>query len=176
MRISLFSGPGAGKSTIASKLFSELKIKGIQVELVQEAIKSWAYLGRKTKSFDQLFIFGQQLHSEDLIFQAGLHSITDSPLLMQPVYARKYNFPATTELIDLALKYEDVNPSLNIFLERGKIPYQYVGRYENYEEALEMDYRIKEMLNKYAKYTIFETTEFPEILSFVESHLRMTPK
>lgn len=171
MRISLWGGPGSGKSTCAAYLFSKLKQKKYKVEFCIEAIKNWAYIGRKTKSFDQLFIFGQQLHSEDLIFQSGLHSVTDSPLLMQTVYAIKYNFPAYKELIDISLKYEEVNPSINIFLNRGKIPYETIGRYENYEQALEMDNKIKEMLNHYLKYEIFDTNDFDQILKYVEQSL-----
>ncbi len=47
MRINLFAGPGAGKSTTATWLFSQLKIAGISIELTSEYVK--VGLARKEK-------------------------------------------------------------------------------------------------------------------------------
>ena len=57
MRISLFGGPGSGKSTTAARLFSELKERHYSVEHVSEYVKSWTYMNRKPKGFDQVYIF-----------------------------------------------------------------------------------------------------------------------
>jgi adenylylsulfate kinase-like enzyme len=37
--INLFGGPGTGKSTLAAALFTDLKMKGINAELVTEFAK-----------------------------------------------------------------------------------------------------------------------------------------
>ena len=37
--INLFGNPGSGKSTVAAYLFSELKSRGLEVELVTETAK-----------------------------------------------------------------------------------------------------------------------------------------
>lgn len=45
--INLWAGPGSGKSTIAAYVFSKLKMKNINCELVTEYAKQLVYSGRK---------------------------------------------------------------------------------------------------------------------------------
>lgn len=49
--INLFAGPGAGKSTTAARLFSTLKLRGKNAELVQEFAKGAAWEKRSQKLF-----------------------------------------------------------------------------------------------------------------------------
>ena len=172
MRVNLFSGPGAGKSTLASGLFSEFKKKNYSIELVHEYIKKWAYEGRKPKSFDQVYIFGHQLHAEDSILQSGVKNlITDSPLFMQCSYAIKYNFPCWQELLGIAKEFEKQFPSLNIFLDRKGIPYQDLGRYETEEEALAMDEKIKSFMDMHLDYIVIQARDYRVLMRTIERHL-----
>ena len=172
MRICFWAGPCSGKSTIAAKLFADLKIKGYSCELICEYIKQWAYLNRIPKSFDQCYIFGQQMHSEDLVFQCGVeHLITDSPLLMQPYYSKNSVF--YEDLLNIGKKYEFVHPSLNIFLNRTCIEYQPRGRWETADQAIKRDMEMLDYLNEnQINYKVFKTTEYDKILSYVESNLK----
>lgn len=173
MRINLFGGPGCGKSTLASKLFADLKAKQHSIELVHEYIKKWAYAKRVPKSFDQVYIFGQQLHAEDLIFQSGVrHLITDSPICMQPYYSKAYNFSMWGELMMIAKRYEAVHPSLNIFLDRTGVIYHQQGRYEDYDKALERDREMRAFLEEQAiPFVTMKTTDYESILEYVENAL-----
>ncbi|MGL1255121.1 hypothetical protein ACSTLX_25685, partial [Vibrio parahaemolyticus] len=87
-----------------------------------------AYEGRKPESFDQLTIFALQLRLEDTRLRHMPYIITDSPLMMQTYYAKKYNFVSWPHLIGIAEDWEEQHPSLNIFLDREGIPYQKEGR------------------------------------------------
>jgi len=79
-------------------------------------------MGRKTKSYDQLYVFAKQLHAEDFLFQHGVDLIvTDSPLLMQICYARDYDFPACDQLMAIGRKFEIDYPSLNVFFWKEAI-------------------------------------------------------
>lgn len=169
MRINLWAGPGAGKSTIAPALFSQLKQNGYNIELTSEYIKRWAYEGRKTQSFDQLYICAKQLNAEDVVLRNGVeHIITDSPVPMQCYYATKYNFVCTQELINIAKSFEQLHPSINIFLDRGDIPYQQNGRYENYEQALEVDKKMYQFMQEITgQNTVFKTKDFSGIYNFI---------
>ena len=60
-RIGLFGGPGTGKSTLSAMAYSKLKTMGINVELVQEYVKSWAYEKRMVSSFDQLYLLAEHM-------------------------------------------------------------------------------------------------------------------
>lgn len=167
-RISIFGGPGIGKSTIAPKVFAELKILGFSVGLIHEYIKKWAYLKRQPTSYDQVYIFGHQLHQEDYHMQAGVDLIiTDSPLLLQCFYANFYKHPSANPLLEIAKSYEKDYPSLNILLERGDIPYKTEGRYETYEEALERDRALKTFLEQHCQTTIFQARDFEGILKYI---------
>jgi hypothetical protein len=149
MRICLFAGPGAGKSNAAAEIYSFLNKKGYSIDLVHEYIKEWAYLGRVPKGLDQFYIFAKQMHKEDVLNQGGVKNlVTDSPLLMQVAYAIKYKTFLYEEMLQTCLKYEENNPSLNLFLSRESIKYKQAGRYENLQEAIEMDVQIENLIKQ----------------------------
>lgn len=148
MRISIFGGPGCGKSVTAAKIFVELKVLHYDIELVHEFIKTWAYENKVPKSFDQHYIFGKQMHAEDVLLSNGVkHIVTDSPLMMQLCYVERSgkNF---SHMLSAAKEFEDKYPSLNIFLERKDLKYQEKGRWESETQAKEMDDRILNFLNR----------------------------
>ncbi len=142
MRINFFAGPGAGKSTTAAWLFSELKTRQVSVELVTEYVKAWAVQKRAVNEFDQVYLFGKQMQYEYRFLSSGTKNIiTDSPTLLSGIYADYYykDIDIGKEILALNKKYEEKYPSFNIFLERNDKPYVQEGRYQNYEEAKEID-------------------------------------
>lgn len=146
--INLFSGAGAGKSTTAAALFSELKIRGLNVELVHEYIKSWAYEKRMPQQMDQLHILGMQSKSESLLYHKVDFIITDSPLLIIPFYenlltGRDIVKPAVFNFIDFAKEKGVVYH--NYFLDRPE-NYDQNGRYQTLEEAKAIDQKMKDWL------------------------------
>lgn len=169
MRISLFAGAGAGKSTLTSGLFYHLKCKGYKIELVHEFIKQWAYEGKTPKSFDPVYIFAKQLRSEDSLLQSGVkHLITDSPIMMQMFYSKKYGFSCWKELLQIGKEFESKYPSTNIFLDRGDIPYQESGRYETEEVARNNDLEMKKYIEEFVgDYKVYKSTDLEGLLSFL---------
>jgi hypothetical protein len=141
MRINLYGGPGSGKSTTAAWLFSELKLHGFSVELVNEFCKSWAYQGRKIKRFDQIYLFGKQHQAEYKCLTNGVkHIVTDSPLILPCIYGEKYCGKEISVPLEMLVKeYDKEFPCYNIFLDRGEKKYIQEGRYESLEQAQEID-------------------------------------
>jgi nicotinamide riboside kinase len=149
-RINLFGGPGIGKSTIASGMFSEFKRRDLSVELVTEFVKSWASQKREIKKYDQVYLFGKQQHYEYQWLVNGVKIvITDSPTLLSTIYARKYLCEDLADTLrGLDDMYERDFPSVNILLERGDNEYKEDQRYQTYEEAVELDNIIKSELER----------------------------
>lgn len=148
-RICLFGGPGCGKSTTAAWLFAQLKLRHVEVELVQEYVKTLAFEGRKPESWDQLWLLSKQMRREDVMLRNGVDVVvTDSPLLLSTCYAMKYNCPGAKHLVAIAEEFDETYPPLNIFIDRGGKAYSKKGRYQTEEEAHEMDKVIKAVLER----------------------------
>ena len=150
-RVNFYGGPGLGKTTTASHIFARLKNTIIhnnlptQIELVQEYVKNWAWEGRKPKGFDQVYICAQQMRKEEIPLRNGVDVVvTDSPLLMQCAYARKYGNSYWEALTECVRHFEQAYPSIHILLDRGDRPYVAKGRYESHEQAKDMDAYIKD--------------------------------
>jgi hypothetical protein len=173
MLINFFGGPGSTKSTKAARIFSELRAKGYNAELVTEFIKYWAYQGRKCKSFDQVFIFANQLHLIDFLFQHDVeHVVCDSPLFLQCAFSKKFNSPVWKELLSIAEKFESNYKTCNIWLNRSKIPYETSGRYETHEEALRLDEYIKKFMEiTGVQFIEVDATDVDKIIEIVFSQI-----
>ena len=170
-RINFYGGPGCSKSTIATGIFSELKKLSFDIEYVSEYIKTWAHQKRVPKDFDQLYIFGKQLYKESRILPHVKYVITDSPVLLNVAYAKKYGCSYAHQCLNIGLQFEDKYPAINIFLDRTGLPYIEQGRYENLEEAKVMDEYINQMMESYLRYDTFKSIESDKILEYIKGEL-----
>ena len=130
--IGLFSGPGAGKSTTAAKLFVAMKEQGLKVEYVQEYVKNWAWEGKEITEMDAFYLAAKQMRAEGRLYGKVDYIITDSPIGLAAFYDRKYNdsralFPFIAEFLKRA-KFKYNVGRLNVFIDRDK-PYHQHGRY-----------------------------------------------
>ena len=127
-RINLWGGPSAGKSRTAARLFSDLKdwksnsASALEVELVREYVKDWAWTGRSIEGWDQLHIFSEQLRREETLLRNGVDVIvTDCPIGLNAFYAQHNKLSFANDLMAMAWKYEQQYPSINILLARPSI-------------------------------------------------------
>ena len=140
--VNLFGGPGVGKSTLAAEVFVDLKKRGVQVELIQEYVKAWAWEGKPVGTFDQLYILAKQLKLETRLYGKVDVVVTDSPLLFSPIYERFYGAktsmsePAALSVMRAAEEHGVTH--LHYILPRT-VPYDERGRYQNEEQAKEVD-------------------------------------
>jgi len=149
--INLYGGPGIGKSTVAAHLFFLMKKHGQDVELVREYAKEWAWQGKKIEQYDQFYILGHQIHRETSLYGKVDFIVTDSPVLLNLAYASKYCASSVARGIGEAIHAfyrqceEDGHLHIHVLLERTHV-YVQDGRYENEQQAIEIDKLTQQLL------------------------------
>ena len=149
--INLYGGPGTGKSTLATRLFSDMKLQGFKVEYVPEFAKDLTYAGRFKCLTNQLYITANQYYRMKIITDVD-YLIADSPILLGKIYADIYNVKSDhySGLVE-ELYNEFIN--FDFFIQRYK-EYQTYGRNQTEEEAKAIDGLVLEELSNKNYYTI----------------------
>lgn len=131
--INLFGAPGAGKSTGAAYVFSQLKAAGINAELVTEFAKDKVWEETKAVFENQAYIFGKQYFRISRLVGKVDVAITDSPILLSAFYG-KNDQVLGKEFNDLTLKVFNHYDSVNVYVHRVK-PYNEAGRFQTEAES-----------------------------------------
>lgn len=139
--VNLFGGPGSGKSTIASDVFSKLKWMGISCELVGEYAKDKVWENAHEILNDQIYVFGKQFHRIFRLNEKVDIIITDSPILLSIIYDKQKRKTFQQLVIEEYNKFNNIN----FFIKRVK-PYSSIGRLQTEEEAKNKDNEIKNLL------------------------------
>lgn len=130
--VNLFGGPGAGKSTGAAYIFSELKQLGINAELVTEFAKDKTWEGNMTALSCQEYVFGKQSYRLARCREDVDVIVTDSPLPLSIIYNNSAVLgDAFNEVV---LNVFDTYENINFFIIRDK-PYNPKGRNQTEEES-----------------------------------------
>ena len=150
--INFFGGPGIGKSTQASGLFTEMKKHHMSVEYTYEFPKEVAWEGNVSQLSDQFFITANQHRNISRLYGKVDYIIVDSPIVLGCFYEQRYGegYPASFYgmsglskfLWTLFGKYNNIN----ILLTRNNEEYDQSGRLQNLQEAQEIDDDIKQTL------------------------------
>lgn len=145
--VNLYAGPGAGKSTMAARLFVALKDQGAKVELATEYAKDLAYAGLLDGTIPQV----QMLQNQTMRILRPLLGekaadivVTDSPLLLVSAYGKEQ--PDHPLVRQIAIKQDAMLRQqigcLDVFLRRVK-PYAAYGRTQTEAEAKALDNEIR---------------------------------
>lgn len=154
--VNMFAGPGAGKTTCAWEIASALKKRGRVVEYVSEVAKEYVW-DENTEMLDgsiknQRSLFEEQDRRVQRLMGKVEVIVTDSPILLNAIYLKEKNADFNNEVINRFKKQRN----FNVFVERGK-KYEKEGRIHNYEESLNIDKQIQDLLSEnqfyYKKYT-----------------------
>ena len=130
--VNLFGVPGAGKSTGAAYIFSQLKMRGINAELITEFAKDKVWEENKEVFKNQAYLFGKQSFKMSRCRDEVDCIITDSPLPLSifynsdPVLGEDFN----KTVMNVFNSYKN----LNYLLTRTK-PYNPAGRHQSEEES-----------------------------------------
>ena len=154
--VSFYGGPGSGKSTLAAGVFSSLKSKGYNCELVTEFAKELIWEGRK-RVFEesQAYLFCKTLHKLRMLEGKVDFVVLDSGLLLTLIYVHNELKSFSQWVRDVEKEYI----SYNILVKRLSPFYIETGRNETEKEALKKDIEVEEMLKE-------ERKEFSLVLGF----------
>lgn len=166
--VNLYGAPGAGKSTGAAYIFSQLKMAGVNAELVTEFAKDKVWEESKAVFNNQLYIFGKQYFRISRVEDKVDVVITDSPILLSCFYGK--NDPRLgEEFIALCKKIAKSYDSLNILIKRTK-PYNPIGRFQTEKESDAIASDIENLLKRCdVDYLTYEGTQegYDEIVNEV---------
>ena len=139
--VNFIGGPGSGKSCITAGVFHDLKFKDIDCEISREAAKEYTWEKRQYTLGNQIHVFGEQHHRVWMLLGQVEVILTDSPLLLTPIYDARKN--GTLKKLVL----EEFNSMWNyvVYLKRAKT-YNPNGRNQNEDEAKAIDVRISDFL------------------------------
>lgn len=151
--IALCGGPGVGKSTVASGLFSELKQRKISCEYVSEYAKEITWEETQKLLENQLHVFSEQFRRQFRLINKVSYVITDSPLILNSIYFDYYLERLDPKDKIFTLSYEDLCrkffdstfsqfQNMTFMLSRTK-DYEQIGRNQTLEEAMYIDDRIR---------------------------------
>ena len=143
--INLFGAPGTGKSTGVAYIFSQLKMRGVNAELVTEFAKDKTWEHNMTALSNQAYVFGKQYYRISRCADQVDVIVTDSPLLLSLVYNNSSVLGQDFNKVVKAVA--DSFNSRNYYLTRVK-PYNPAGRNQTEEEADQIADQIYEILVK----------------------------
>jgi hypothetical protein len=178
--INFFGGPGIGKSTQSTELFTLMKKHHMDVELTFEYPKIVAWEENFSAIKDQFFITANQHRNISRLHGKVKYIIVDSPIILGMVYKDIYNdtpeYPATFYdesfdyfILGLFKKYNN----FNILLTRDDSTYNENGRFQNLQESKEIDVMIKNRLTdnniNYIEFPVCKNTS-EEIFRYIQTN------
>lgn len=145
--VNLFAGPGAGKTTCAWEIASQLKKRGINTEYVPEYAKELVWDENYKALADQEHIFEVQANRINRLIGKVDVVVTDSPILFSEIYGinNSNNFKQRI------WEEHDSHKNFNLFINRG-LRFEQQGRIHNLTESKEIDNKIKNMLEENSVY------------------------
>jgi len=144
--INLFGGPGTGKSTMAAKLYVQMKMSSLNIELAREAAKDFVWEGSTqflTVTEYKLFNFAHQYKRIIDLYGKVDYIISDSPLLLYAFYSSEWY-----ELVQFIRHCNSKFNNVNLFVDRSKRVFVEAGRLHIKEEAIQIDKDVEIMLNE----------------------------
>jgi len=139
--VNFAAGPGAGKTTLCTDVFAELKWLGVNCEIAPEYAKGIVWEGSLHKLKNQNYIFGKQHQAVFRLCGKVDVVLTDSPIFLSSIYDRRKD-PLFRQYV--LQEFNRFN-NLNFYVVREK-SYLAKGRTQTETEAREVDDLVYNML------------------------------
>jgi hypothetical protein len=118
-------------------------------------------------------LLSKQIRKEDIVLRNGVDLlVTDSPVFLSTCYAKAHGSPAADHLVQVAREFDKFYRPLNILINRGEIPYNPSGRYQDEAGAKRMDRFIADSLvDNGMEYETAKFNDLPGTLEIVKRAL-----
>lgn len=181
--INFYGGAGIGKSTTAMLTTAHLKMAGLNADYINETAKRHIYEGKAYlldgSYTNQVSLYNEQKAQIDAMYlsRSVQLSVTDSPLLLYGVYAKKGD---KTTIDNFKSKIYDAFSgynNINILLVRDPyIPYETEGRVHTLEESIKIDQEIEDaLIRENIPYAIYERGNIEGICNYIISEIQKVP-
>lgn len=148
--VTLFGGPGTGKSTSSALAFGELKQRGYNVEQAHEYAKDLTWEKAFGKLGYQPYVTAKQLWRYERLEGQVDAIITDTSPLLALIYGKEEN-GVTEPFRDWIVNDFHSRNTLNIYLDRDPSrAYNLSGRNQTESEAKALDSLIQQLLHNEA--------------------------
>ena len=176
--VNLYGGPSAGKSTTRADVFQRLKKARVNCEEVHEFAKKLTWQKRNMSLACQPYLFGKQLHETVTLEGQVDVVITDSPLLLCNIYARKgpNTYPESffQSMIDISAGMD----TMDYYLDRA-FDFDPNGRGQDASQADDISSEILTLLDTCGiSYTRLDGNEFAgqKIVNDILARLNVQPR
>jgi len=141
--VMFYGGPSAGKSTTAAGIYHWLKKRRVDAAIVTETAKEMVWQEQWQRIGFQSVVTGLQVDRIVSCSKARV-IITDTSPFLAGIYA-----PALRDEWDRIISHEMSSfDCMHVWVDRGDRAYSTEGRMQTYEESLEKDREILDMLHR----------------------------
>ena len=165
--VSCYGPPGVGKTTAATMIFSELKKRHVDVDLVTDFAKDMIIQGNVLAMQNQLYVWASQLYRNRCAYERATITITDTPVMLGAIY----NTRSTTHFFNVALEEYHRFNNYNLMIPRNAdIEYSMFGRVHNEDQSIQLGHDIDAMMETAEiPHRIFYEEELPDIIDEILS-------
>lgn len=148
--VNIIGGPGCDKSLFSSAIILNLNLRHKSVEQIPDYAKSLVWQKDFEALRNQYSVAQRQFEMLDLLDGQVQYLVTECAL-MQVLY---YNETYRENICDVAKTREHIlewyhrHDNINILVERGDKKYVHTGRFQNEDEARQIDRELRQTLER----------------------------
>lgn len=148
--INIIGGPGCDKSLITSAIILQLKLQNRTVEVIPDFAKSLVWQRNFEVLKNQYFIAQRQFEMLSLLDGQIQYLITECSLPQVLYYNENYldNICDIEKTRKQILAWHGQFNNVNILVERGERKYVHTGRFQDEEQARNIDRGLRELLER----------------------------
>jgi len=177
--VNAFGGPGAGKTTAAWGIASELKKKGCLVEYVPEYAKELVWDGKYNlldgSMIHEMEIYKEKKHRIERLIDKVDVIVTDSPTIQSITFLdeAKTSEQERNDFKEMAMKDWKRYDTFNFYIKRNSKEFEKEGRIHSLDESKKLDNDIKGLLDKNGiYYGTYEQGSLSKVAENIQAHLQ----